>query len=153
MTWEVLNIIGTLAFAISGAIIAIKEDYDILGIQVLGFTTAFGGGTIRNLLIGIPIETIWTQGNLFIAVFLINSIVFILPTQWLQYWDKWGILFDAMGLASFAIQGVNSAVQVGAPLSAVLVAARSEEHTSELQSRFDLVCRLLLEKKKNHKHF
>ncbi|HLR67686.1 trimeric intracellular cation channel family protein [Virgibacillus alimentarius] len=123
MTWEVLNIIGTLAFAISGAIIAIKEDYDILGIQVLGFTTAFGGGTIRNLLIGIPIETIWTQGNLFIAVFLINSIVFILPTQWLQYWDKWGILFDAMGLASFAIQGAISAVQVGAPLSAVLVAA------------------------------
>ncbi|RYG71585.1 trimeric intracellular cation channel family protein [Lentibacillus lipolyticus] len=123
MTWEVLNIIGTLAFAISGAIIAMKENYDILGVQVLGFTTAFGGSTIRNLLIGIPIETIWTQGDLFVAVFLTNIIVFILPIQWLQYWDKWGIFFDAIGLASFAIQGATSAVQVGAPLSAVLVAA------------------------------
>ncbi|WP_164669367.1 trimeric intracellular cation channel family protein [Virgibacillus doumboii] len=123
MTWEVLNIIGTLAFAISGAIIAMKEDYDILGVQVLGFTTAFGGSTIRNLLIGIPIENIWTQGDLFIAVFLTNIIVFILPTQWLQYWDKWGIFFDALGLASFAIQGALSAVGVDAPLSAVLVAA------------------------------
>ncbi|WP_163529867.1 trimeric intracellular cation channel family protein [Halobacillus ihumii] len=123
MTWEVLNIIGTLAFAISGALIAIKEDYDILGVQVLGFTTAFGGSTIRNLLIGIPIENIWTEGDLFIAVFLTNIVVFILPNPWLQYWDKWGILFDAMGLASFAIQGALSAVQIGAPLSAVLVAA------------------------------
>lgn len=63
MTWDVLNIIGTLAFAISGAIIAMKEDYDFFGVQVLGFTTAFGGGTIRNLLIGIPIENVWSQGD------------------------------------------------------------------------------------------
>ncbi|WP_174616488.1 trimeric intracellular cation channel family protein [Virgibacillus ihumii] len=123
MTWDVLNIIGTLAFAISGAIIAMREDYDILGVQVLGFTTAFGGSTIRNLLIGIPIETIWTQGDLFVAVFTTNIIIFILPNDWVQKWDKWGILFDAMGLASFAIQGAMSAVQIGAPLSAVLVAA------------------------------
>ncbi|RDW16883.1 trimeric intracellular cation channel family protein [Oceanobacillus chungangensis] len=123
MTWEVLNIIGTLAFAISGAIIAMEEDYDILGVQVLGFTTAFGGSTIRNLLIGIPIETIWTQGDLFMAVFLTNIFVFLIPNRWLQYWNKWGILFDAMGLASFAIQGALSAVHAGATLSAVLVAA------------------------------
>ncbi|GAB4074317.1 trimeric intracellular cation channel family protein [Barrientosiimonas marina] len=123
MTWDVLNIIGTLAFAISGAIIALKEHYDILGVQVLGFTTAFGGSTIRNLLIGIPIENIWTQGDLFIAVFLTNIIIFILPRQWFEYWFKWGILFDAIGLASFAIQGAVSAVEIGAPLSAVLVAA------------------------------
>ncbi|RLL40783.1 trimeric intracellular cation channel family protein [Oceanobacillus piezotolerans] len=123
MTWEILNIIGTLAFAISGAIIAMEEDYDILGVQVLGFTTAFGGSTIRNLLIGIPIETIWTQGNLFLAVFLTNTLIFLIPNQWLQYWNKGGILFDAMGLASFAIQGAFSAVEAGVPLSAVLVAA------------------------------
>lgn len=123
ITWNVLNIIGTLAFAISGAIIAMEEDYDILGVQVLGFTTAFGGSTIRNLLIGIPIETIWTQGDLFIAVFLTNIFVFLIPNRWLRYWNKWGILFDAMGLASFAIQGAFSAVKTGAPLSAVLVAA------------------------------
>src|SRR5699024_7167763 len=107
----------------SGAIIAMEEDYDILGVQVLGFTTAFGGSTIRNLLIGIPIENIWTQGYLFIVIFLTITVIFLLPNHWLQYWNRWGTLFDAMGLASFEIQGASSAVQIQAPLSAVLVAA------------------------------
>ncbi|WP_373895251.1 trimeric intracellular cation channel family protein [Virgibacillus natechei] len=123
MIWEVLNVVGTIAFAISGAIIATHEDYDILGVYVLGFVTAFGGSTIRNLVIGIPIESIWTQGNLFVVVFLVIGVVFLLPNNWIDYWDKWGILFDAIGLASFAIQGALSAVEVSAPLSAVLVAA------------------------------
>ncbi|WP_369693609.1 trimeric intracellular cation channel family protein [Lentibacillus sp. CBA3610] len=48
MTWEILNIIGTLAFAISGALVAMQEDYDIVGVLVLGFATAYGGSTIRN---------------------------------------------------------------------------------------------------------
>lgn len=123
LTWDVLNIVGTIAFAISGAMIAMREDYDILGIYVLGFITAFGGSTIRNLLLGIPIETIWAQGDLFIVVFLAIMVVFLLPNSWIQYWNRWGILFDAIGLSSFAIQGALSAVQVDAPLSAVLVAA------------------------------
>jgi len=123
VVWDVLNIIGTLAFAISGVIIAMEEDYDILGSYVLGFTTAFGGGTIRNLLIGIPIEDIWKQGNLFIIAFLAITIIFLLPNHWIHYWNRWGIFFDAIGLAAFAVQGALAAVQVGAPLSAVIVAA------------------------------
>lgn len=126
MTWEVLNIIGTIAFAISGAIVAMEEDYDIIGILVLGFTTAYGGSTIRNLLIGIPIENgpIWSQGNLVIAVFFTIIVLFLIPDRWwMHYWNKWGIFFDAIGLSSFAIQGATSAVQIGAPLSAVIVAA------------------------------
>ena len=55
LTWEILNIIGTIAFAISGAIVAMEEEYDILGVYFLGLITAFGGGAIRNLLIGVPI--------------------------------------------------------------------------------------------------
>jgi len=121
--WDILNIIGTLAFAISGAIIAMEEDYDILGAYVLGFTTAFGGGTIRNLLIGIPVQDIWHQGDLFIVASLAITVVFLLPNGWLHYWNKWGIFFDALGLAAFAIQGALSAVEVQAPLSAVIVAA------------------------------
>ncbi|WP_085522955.1 trimeric intracellular cation channel family protein [Tuberibacillus sp. Marseille-P3662] len=123
MTWEILNIIGTIAFAISGAIIAMEEDYDILGVFVLGFTTAFGGSTIRNLLIGIPVEDIWTQGELFVVIFVVLTIVFLLPKQWIQYWKQWGIFFDALGLASFSIQGALHAVGIDAPLSAVLVAS------------------------------
>lgn len=123
MTWEILNIIGTIAFAISGAIVAMEENYDILGIYFLGFTTAFGGGTIRNILIGLPIEQIWLQERLFIICFVAMTIILILPNMWIDYWNKWGIFFDAIGLAAFAIQGALFALQANASISAVLVAA------------------------------
>lgn len=123
MTWVVLSIVGTIAFAISGAIIGMEEDFDILGVYVLAYTTAFGGGAIRNLLIGIPVRNIWTQGHLFEYVFLATTITFLLANQLIRYWKKWGALFDAIGLAAFAIQGAIYAVQVHATISAVLAAA------------------------------
>jgi uncharacterized membrane protein YeiH len=123
LTWEALNIIGTLAFAISGALVAMEEDYDVLGVLVLGMVTAFGGGLIRNLLIGIPLETTWDQEVLFGIAVLAISIVFILPTKWIQKWKLWVILFDAIGLGAFAIQGANYAVSIDAPFVAVIIAA------------------------------
>lgn len=123
LTWEILNIIGTVAFAISGAIIAMEEKYDIFGVYILGFTTAFGGGTIRNLLIGLPMEMIWQQERLFIVCFVAITLILILPTFWLEYWRRWGMFFDAIGLAAFAIQGAISAQAANASLSAILVAA------------------------------
>lgn len=123
LIWDLLNFIGTIAFAMSGAIIAMDEDYDILGFYVLGFTTAFGGGAFRNLLVGIPIENVWTQNYLFIVAFLAITLIFLIPHYLLKYWNKWGIFFDAIGLATFAVQGALYAVQNGAPLGAVIVAA------------------------------
>ena len=123
MTWEILNILGTFAFAISGALVAREEEYDILGIYVLGFTTAFGGGLIRNLLIGIPTENIWKQDYLFVIAFLVITIVFVLPNNWIDRWKKWVVFFDAIGLAAFAIQGANYAVSIDSPLIAVIIAA------------------------------
>jgi hypothetical protein len=49
MEWELLNVVGTIAFAASGAIIAMDEKYDIFGVWLLAFTTAFGGGANRNV--------------------------------------------------------------------------------------------------------
>ena len=59
------SIIGTIAFAISGAIIAMEEEYDLFGVYILGIVTAFGGGAIRNLLIGLPVTTLWGQDMMF----------------------------------------------------------------------------------------
>lgn len=123
LIWDILNIIGTLAFAISGALIAREEDYDVLGVYFLGFTTAFGGGLVRNLLIGIPIENIWKQDYLFEFAFLAITSVFILPYKWIDHLKKGVVFFDAIGLASFAIQGANYAVSIDAPFIAVIVAA------------------------------
>lgn len=123
MTWDVLNIIGTIAFALSGVFIAMEVKYDLMGVYILGFVTAFGGGAVRNLLIGVPVTTLWSQGNLFIIAFIIMTIAFFLPSFLLVAWEKTGVFFDAIGLGAFAIQGAIFAVDMGLPLSATIVAA------------------------------
>lgn len=123
MTWEALSMIGTLAFAISGAIVAMEEEYDILGVYILGIVTAFGGGAIRNLLIGVPVSALWEQQLLFQIAILAITAVFLFPHNLLKHWQKWGNFFDAMGLAAFAIQGALYASEMNHPLSAIIVAA------------------------------
>lgn len=123
MPWEWLNIIGTVAFVISGAVIAMEEEYDLLGVVVLGMATAFGGGILRNILLGIPLTSFWNQGNLFTIALVAMLIVFILPHKYISYWNRWGIFFDAVGLAAFAIQGALYATEMKYPLSATIVAA------------------------------
>ncbi len=59
MSWGIFNIIGTIAFALSGAVITSEEDYDLIGYYALGFITAFVGRAVRNLLIGFPLSTLW----------------------------------------------------------------------------------------------
>ncbi|MCM3748930.1 trimeric intracellular cation channel family protein [Paenibacillus pasadenensis] len=121
--FAIFSIIGTVAFAASGAIVAMEEEYDILGVFVLGLVTAFGGGVIRNLLIGIPVTTLWNQGLLIKIALASMTIVFLLPVSWIQHWRRAEALFDAIGLSAFAIQGALYATEMNHPLSAVLVAA------------------------------
>ncbi len=123
LTFQILNIIGTVAFAVSGALVAMEEDFDILGVYVLGFSAAFGGGLIRNLMIGLPVESIWGQNQLFLIAAVIISIIFFFPNIWNDLVKKSIVLFDAIGLAAFAIQGANYAVSQGSPVVAVMIAA------------------------------
>ncbi|SFF09995.1 Uncharacterized membrane protein YeiH [Paenibacillus catalpae] len=119
----VFSIIGTVAFAVSGAIVAMEEEYDILGVFVLGLVTAFGGGVIRNLLIGRPVTTLWNQGSLLEIAVIAMTIAFLLPVSWINKWKKSESFFDAIGLSAFAIQGALYATEMNHPISAVLVAA------------------------------
>lgn len=123
MTWDILNVLGIAAFAVSGALIAIEEKYDIFGIYVLGFVTAFGGGVIRNILIGLPVSMLWEQ-EIFIYIALIAvTFISMSPSLWLQSIKKWLNFFDAIGLAAFSIQGALFAVKTEMPLVAVIVAS------------------------------
>ncbi|GGD63713.1 UPF0126 membrane protein YvgT [Paenibacillus nasutitermitis] len=119
-TW--FSIIGTIAFAVSGAIVAMEEEYDILGVYVLGLVTAFGGGVIRNLLIDVPITMLWSQGMLLKTAVVAMTIAFVLPVKWIKHWKRSEAFFDAIGLSAFAIQGALYATGKH-PLSAVIVAA------------------------------
>jgi uncharacterized membrane protein YeiH len=123
LSWEMLSIIGTIAFAVSGAIVAMEEEYDILGIYVLGMVTAFGGGVVRNLLIGEPVTTLWEQSALMKTALLAMTAVIVMPNGWILRWKSFESFFDAIGLSAFAIQGALYAVRLNVPISAVVVAA------------------------------
>ncbi|WP_100403994.1 trimeric intracellular cation channel family protein [Bacillus sp. FJAT-42315] len=123
MTWDIFTILGTIAFAISGAIVAMEEKYDLFGVYILGMITAFGGGAIRNLLIGIPVSALWEQGDFFQVASLSITAVILFPNNLLKHWHIWGNFFDAIGLSAFAIQGALYAANMSHPLSAVIVAA------------------------------
>ncbi|MBH5317752.1 trimeric intracellular cation channel family protein [Paenibacillus sp. GSMTC-2017] len=121
--FNIFSIIGTIAFAVSGAVVAMEEEYDILGVYVLGLVTAFGGGVVRNLLIGLPVTSIWNQGYLLKIALIAMTIAFLLPVRWILRWRRSEAFFDAIGLSAFAIQGALYATKMGHPISAVLVAA------------------------------
>lgn len=123
MAWDVFSIIGTIAFALSGAIVAMEEEYDLFGVYILGIVAAFGGGAIRNVLIGLPVSTLWNQEMLFQITLISITLFFIMPHHLIKHWNRWGNITDAIGLAAFAIQGAMHAVRLELPLSAVIVAA------------------------------
>ncbi|KMY56089.1 membrane protein [Bacillus sp. FJAT-27231] len=123
MTWDILTVIGTIAFAISGAVVAMEEDYDVFGVYILGMITAFGGGAIRNLLIGVPVSALWEQGAFFQIALLSITATILFPHNLLKHWPVWGNFFDAIGLSAFAVQGALYAVGMNHPMSAVIVAA------------------------------
>ncbi|OJF93530.1 trimeric intracellular cation channel family protein [Alkalibacterium sp. 20] len=123
MTWDVLDIMGAIAFGINGTLVASEENYDLLGAYILGFTTAFGGGVIRNLLLGVSVEGIWIQKSLFIIAFVSITFTFFFPHKWKHHFKHSAVFFDAVGLAAFAIQGANYAVSIDAPVIAVVTAA------------------------------
>ncbi len=122
LAWELLAFTGTIAFAVSGSISAIEEEYDILGVYVLGLVTAFGGGMIRNVLIGESPLLLWQQSDMLLSAAVAISVVFFLPGLWFKHIRVW-VFFDAVGLAAFSIQGALFASQQGLPPPAVVMAA------------------------------
>ncbi|WP_257131757.1 trimeric intracellular cation channel family protein [Bacillus sp. AFS017336] len=122
-TWNLFGIIGTISFALSGAVVAMEEDYDLFGVYILGFATAFGGGALRNLLIGYPINFLWNQTTNFTIALVAMTIIFFFPQLSNKPFKKLDILFDSIGLSAFAILGANYAIELKLPVSAVIVAA------------------------------
>lgn len=122
MSWTILIIIGITAYAASGALVAIEAEYSFVGVFVLGLTTAFGGGTIRNLLIGAPVSALWDSQTIAI-VFATLALIVILPLKWTQHWKRWGLFFDSIGLATFALQGALTVQLINGHLGLMLLAA------------------------------
>ena len=117
----VMEMVGTIAFASSGAMVGIKKNMDIFGVNVLGITTAIGGGIIRDLILGITPPSVFRNYIYVIISILISCILFliiyikneILSSQFLEHYEQIMILFDAIGLGIFTVVGINTAINMG----------------------------------------
>ncbi|MDO4489170.1 MAG: TRIC cation channel family protein [Eubacteriales bacterium] len=116
------EIIGTVAFAISGAALAIKKRMDILGIVIMGMTTAVGGGIIRDLILGnTPPMAFRNPVYAFIAIGV--SLFMFIPT-FRNHVNERSFVFntmDAIGLGVFTVVGLRAGMQVGGIFLSVFV--------------------------------
>ena len=123
----VLEIIGTIAFAVSGAFVAIKAKMDVFGVLFIGCVTAVGGGITRDLLIGRTPPAIFSNLYILLIAALASAAVFvvarIMHRKFLVAYEKIEPIqnvFDAFGLAAFSVMGTEIAFLHGFSGNAVL---------------------------------
>lgn len=121
-----LDMLGTAAFAASGALAGVRRDMDIFGVMVLGLVTATGGGTLRDLLLGDTPPFIFKDENYLYLSLIIALLVFFCH-RYLDSLLKPLIFFDAVGLGTFVVIGTGKGLAfklgfVGAVMMGVLTA-------------------------------
>lgn len=110
----VIEVLGTIAFAISGIRLAAAKSFDWFGAYVVGFATAIGGGTLRDLLIGQPV--FWMVSWLYVAVTGLSLLAVIIFRQVLIKGFRTLFIFDAIGLALFVVVGIEKSLANGYPM-------------------------------------
>src|SRR5260221_11395277 len=118
----VLDLLGTFLFAMEGASTAVQHELDLLGIMVLAFVTALGGGIVRDLLIGCITPNSIKDWRYPATAFLAAAVVFAGHSQvgHIPFWLL--ITLDAAGLGFFAVAGAGKALDFGIhPLLAIIL--------------------------------
>ncbi|WP_337044051.1 trimeric intracellular cation channel family protein [Emticicia sp. 17c] len=106
-----INIGGTIAFAASGTLAAIRKDLDIFGLLVIAFVTSIGGGTIRDVLIGhLPVR--WLLDSSIILLILGTAAVTVIFRSKIKHLDKTLTFFDSLGLGFFALRGIQEGIAI-----------------------------------------
>ena len=106
----ILDLLGTMAFAVSGTSVAIQKKFDPFGVLIIAFVTAVGGGTLRDVLIGrTPVG--WMQDLNYVYAIIGATILTIIIRNKINYLRKSLFLFDTIGLGIFTIVGTEIGVQ------------------------------------------
>lgn len=115
-----LEIIGTIAFASSGAMLGIRKNMDIFGINVLGITTAVGGGCVRDVLLGIHPPKMFRNFAYVGTAILTSCLLFLLfylkkellESTFLERYERLMNTLDAVGLGIFTVMGIRTAMEL-----------------------------------------
>ena len=112
MLYSLIDILGTIAFAISGVLVAMDKRLDVFGVFIIAFVTAVGGGTLRDVLIGNTPVGWMTQPNYTIIITL--TVVFsILFAGRLKHFRKSLFLFDTIGIGLYTMIGIQKGLDAG----------------------------------------
>lgn len=121
MTWiQSIDYIGTFIFAVSGMMAAIDHKLDLFGILILGFVTALGGGTLRDLFIGgTPVTWLQNEAYFYIVTAALPLCLFFKPV--VLKLRKGIFLFDTIGIALFTILGLEKTLAFGLPITSAIL--------------------------------
>ena len=122
------DLIGTVAFAISGALIGISKKMDLFGTLVLAITTACGGGCLRDIMVGSVPPAMCRNPVYVVIAAVVATIVFLLvffhthmPKVLAPLYDKMLFWFDTLGLAAFTVDGIMVGISCGYESNAFLL--------------------------------
>lgn len=121
MSWiSYIDIIGVFLFAVSGVLTAIDNDFDAVGSSVIGFVTALGGGSLRDILIGVtPVS--WMHNPTYLWVILGAVICSYLFKKYILKLKKSLFFFDTIGIGLFTIIGIQKTLDIGLDPSIALM--------------------------------
>jgi len=107
-----IDILGTIAFAISGVLVAMNKKMDLFGILIIAFVTAVGGGTLRDVLIGqTPVG--WMKDMTFTYVILGSAVFAVVLRNKINYLRTSLFLFDTIGIGLYTVIGVEKGLSAG----------------------------------------
>jgi uncharacterized membrane protein YeiH len=113
------DVVAAVVFAVSGALVASRKGMDVMGFMWLAVITGVGGGTVRDLILNVPV--FWVQNPVHVSACLLTAVVmhFVAPPVESRY--KTLLWFDAFGLALVTVAGTVKALDVGAPALVAIV--------------------------------
>jgi len=112
MFFQTLDILGTIAFAISGVLVAMNKRMDPFGVLIIAFVTAVGGGTLRDVMVGVePVS--WMQNMTFVYVIIGSAVFAVVFRNFLKHLRRSLFLFDTIGIGLYTVVGIETGLVAG----------------------------------------
>ena len=132
-----IDLLGTMVFAISGGLAGRDKQLDFFGIAAVGFITAIGGGTVRDILIGsVPVG--WMNDLAYLLMISLGIVISLLFGKKVRKLRRTFFIFDTIGISVFSILGLLKALSIGVhPIIAIMMGMVSAVFGGALR---DIVC-------------
>ncbi|MGM9870954.1 MAG: trimeric intracellular cation channel family protein [Muribaculaceae bacterium] len=115
----IIEIVGTFAFAISGIRLAAYKQFDFFGAYTIGLVTAIGGGTLRDVLLDIPV--FWMQTPWYLLVTGLALFIVLIFRKMLVSMNRALYIFDTVGLALFVVIGIQKSLAADYPMWVAII--------------------------------